>query len=111
VRANKRQEKKSGAQREAFLPLEMNASETESYLEFERISAERYFIELANNHSPAATYGELWPKVLAKHVIAKTDLNRIAASLRADGRLSFPDWTRGKRIPEDGWQVVVVKRG
>jgi len=109
VRANKRQDKKSGAQREAFLPSEMNASETESYLEFERISAERYFIELANNHTTAATYGELWPKVLAKHVIAKTDLNRIAASLRADGRLTFPDWSQGKRVPEDGWRVSVPK--
>jgi three-Cys-motif partner protein len=111
VRANKRQEKKSGAQREAFLPSEMNASETESYLEFERISAERYFIELASDHTPAATYGELWPKVLAKHVITKKDLNSMAASLRADGRLSFPDWTPRKRIPEDGWRVFVPKQG
>jgi three-Cys-motif partner protein len=111
VRANKRQVEKSGAQIEAFLPSEMKASETEAYLEFERISAERYLIDLVDKHPSAATYGELWPKVLAKHAITKTNLNRIAASLRADGRLSFPDWTRGKRIPEDGWQVVVANRG
>ena len=111
VRANKRQAKKSGAQIEAFLPSEMSASETEAYLEFERISAERYFIELINEHTPAPTYGELWPKVLAKHAITRKDLNSIAASLKTDGRLTFPDWTRGKRVPEDGWQVVVTKRG
>jgi three-Cys-motif partner protein len=110
VRANKRQAKKSGAQIEAFLPSEMNASETEAYLEFERISAERYLIDLADKHPSAATYGELWPKVLAKHAITKTNLNRIAASLRDDGRLTFPDWSQGKRVPEDGWRVSVPKR-
>jgi hypothetical protein len=87
----------------------MNASETEAYLEFERISAERYFIDLINDHTPAATYGELWPKVLAKHAITKPDLNSMAASLKADGKLCFPQWAHGKRVPEEGWRVFLPK--
>ena len=33
----------------------------------------------------------------------KADLNKIAAAFRKDGRLVFPGWEPGKRVPADVW--------
>lgn len=110
VRGSIRQAKISGAQTEAFLPSEMTSSETEAYLELEKISARNYLLDIVSKASLSSTYGDLWPKVLAKHAITKADLNSIAASFRKEGQLSFPDWQTGKRIPADGWRVVLPAR-
>lgn len=110
VRGNIRQAKTSGAQTEAFLPLEMAPSDTEAYLDLERTSAKKYFLDLVGQNLPSNTYGDLWPKVLAKHAITRVELNSIAASFRKEGRISFPDWQTGKRVPADGWRVFVPAR-
>jgi three-Cys-motif partner protein len=104
VRGNVRQAKYSGPQMDAFLPSEMTSSETEVYLASERLAAERMLLDLADA-TPPRTYGEVWPKVLAKHAVRKTDLNRIAAAFRKDGRLVFPDWEPGKRVPSNAWHL------
>ena len=103
VRGNARQAKVSGAQMEAFQPSEMTSSETEAYLAAERIAAERMLLDLARN--APLTYGDVWPRVLAKCAVTKADLNKIAARFRKDGRLIFPDWEASKRVPSDQWRL------
>ena len=105
VRAGVRQAKDSGAQLEAFLPSEMTASDTESYLAAERGAAERMLLDLARDVTVPTTYGDVWPKVLARHAVTKADLNRIAAALRKDGQLIFPDWEANKRVPSERWRL------
>ena len=103
VRGSARQTKSSGGQMEAFLPSEMAASETEAYLTAERLAAERMLLGLASKTSPLQIYGNVWPKVLARHAITKTELNKTAAAFRKEGRLIFPGWEIGKRVPADAW--------
>ena len=50
-------------------------------------------------------YEKLWPQVLARHVVRLPDVNRITARLRDEGTLLFPDWERGKRVPQPGYRV------
>jgi three-Cys-motif partner protein len=103
VRGSARQVKSAGGQMEAFLPAEMTASETEAYLNSERLAAEQMLLDLASETSPLQIYGNLWPKVLARHAVTKADLNKVAAAFRKDGRLVFPGWEPGKRVPADAW--------
>lgn len=53
-----------------------------------------------------AAWGEVWPQVLANHVIRLTDLNRIANDYRKSGLLLFPSWPPGrKKVPGDEFPV------
>ena len=108
VRGNTRQTKTSGDQMEAFSAAEMTASETEAYLASERTAAELMLLDLARRvqANRQRTYGELWPRVLAKHAVTKADLNKIAAAFKKDGRLVFPQWEVGKRAPADLWICI-----
>jgi hypothetical protein len=50
-------------------------------------------------------YERLWPQVLARHVIRKTDVNQMAARLRNEQRLMIPNWEKGKRVPQTGYRI------
>jgi hypothetical protein len=50
-------------------------------------------------------YEKLWPQVLARHVVRKPDVNTIAVHLRDEGKLLFPDWERGKRVPQASYRT------
>ena len=107
VRGTVRQAKSGGLQSEAFLFSEMTTSDTEAYLSLELAAAEHLLLELAGDALSPVLYGDVWPKVLAKHAVTKTDLNQIAAALRKDERLVFPGWVQGKRVPADGWRLYI----
>lgn len=51
------------------------------------------------------TYGEVWPPILAEHGVRKTRLGRIAAELKAEGRIRFLDWAARKQVPDDGYRI------
>lgn len=105
IRKSAQQTKASGAQMEAFRPPEMTPSETEAYLATERTNAQEMLLELASATRNARSYGDIWPRVLAKHAVTKDDLNKIAAALRKEGKLIFPEWEKTKRVPSDNWNV------
>jgi hypothetical protein len=55
---------------------------------------------------PAAIrYEMLWTEVLARHVIRRPQVNELAVKLRKAQRLEFPDWEKGKRVPQSGYRT------
>jgi len=84
---------------------EMAPNELTLFLESERHLAEKTLLELAPTKPHFASYEKLWPEVLLRHVVRLPDVNKIAAQLRADGRLLFPDWEKGKRVPQQNYRV------
>ena len=93
-------------QREIFQSLhDMGPDELADFLQRERSKAEATLVALAPVIPGAARYDEVWPKVLARHVVRRTDVNQIAARLRSEHRLIFPDSEKGKRIPQPLYRI------
>jgi hypothetical protein len=93
-------------QSEMFSSLhEMDGNEAKDFLKSELEAARHTLIALTPQFPNAILYQDLWPKVLAKHVIRKTSLNQLAAQLRQEGILEFPDWEQRKRIPQPDYRV------
>jgi three-Cys-motif partner protein len=86
-------------------PEEMGPDLTQQFLRGERTAAERALIEIAPLAPASIPWDQLWPQVLALNAVRRTELNNIAAKLRRDGRLLFPDWEVGKRVPQAGYRV------
>lgn len=96
----------STGQRELFLSLhDMAPNEVTSFLENENKEAERALLELTPQKPASIRYESLWPQVLARHVVRRTDINRTAAKLRRDGRLLFLDWEKGKQVPQPSYRT------
>lgn len=71
----------------------------------ERKAAEKTFLELTPYAPEFTKYELVWPLVLAKHVDRLPDVNQIAAQLRKEQRIVFPDWEPGKRVPQPGYKL------
>jgi three-Cys-motif partner protein len=98
-------EEKSG-QTEMFASLhEMSENEADSFLKSELRKAREALIVLAPDSSAPILYKDLWPQILAKHVVRLTTLNQIAAQLRKEDVLNFPDWEPRRRIPQANYRV------
>jgi three-Cys-motif partner protein len=96
----------STGQREIFQSLhDMGPDDITAYLKAECEAAEKTLLNLAPAAPDAIIYEQLWPQVLARHVVRKPDVNRIAAALRADAKLLFPDWEPGKRVPQPHYRT------
>ncbi len=106
VRTSMRKAKTHGEQSELFGQVEMGKTETEMYLEAERRKADALLLALAPAYPDRATYGDVWPRVLARHAVTKPELNKIAAKHRKEGRLYFPDWLPGKKVPSDDGRIA-----
>jgi three-Cys-motif partner protein len=85
---------------------ELAHQDISDFLAAESLAARSMLLELAKAGSGSATYGEIWPRVLEKHVLTKPDLNAIAGELRKSGALAFPGWQPRKRVPEDSYVMV-----
>jgi three-Cys-motif partner protein len=93
-------------QREIFESLhDMAPNELETLLAGAKVAAEKTVIDLTPVSPGSAVYGDIWPRVLAKHVVRRPDVNQIAVSLRKANRLSFLDWESGKRVPQDPYRM------
>jgi three-Cys-motif partner protein len=104
-------EARSG-QAEIFQSLhDMGPNDLTAFVQAERTAAERTLLGLTPEEPGAIQYEKLWPQVLARHVVRKTDVNQIAARLRAEGKLSIPDWERGKRVPQPMYRIQRPKTG
>jgi three-Cys-motif partner protein len=103
-------EQKSG-QSELFGSLhEMSENEATSFLEAERTGARRTLLALAPERSMPIMYKDLWPQVLARHVVRRVDLNKIASELKKEGSLVFPGWEARKRVPQSDYLVYRTSR-
>jgi len=83
----------------------MAPDEMGSFLQDQRIEAEKTLLELAPNSPHFLTYEKLRAQVLARHVVRRPDVNKIAARLRHEKRLLFPDWEKQKRVPQPGYRT------
>lgn len=86
---------------------EMAPDANKAFLNEEMGAAQHLLVDLAPISGPGISWGELWPKILAKHVIRLTDLNKIANEQRKSGRLHFPSWSsERKSVPDDDYPVL-----
>ncbi|MGY4412759.1 vacuolar-type H+-ATPase subunit H [Bradyrhizobium sp. LB7.1] len=102
-------EEKTG-QGEMFASLrEMAGNEADEFLKSQEKSARDALIALAPDRSAPVLYKDLWPKILSKHVVRLTRLNRIAAQLRKDDILEFPDWEPRRQVPQPNYRIFAKK--
>jgi three-Cys-motif partner protein len=78
----------------------MGPDELKAFLENERRNAEATLLALTPKQPHSIAYERLWPLVLSRNVVRLPDVNKIAASLRGKKELLFPDWEKGKRVPQ-----------
>jgi hypothetical protein len=83
----------------------MGPDDLTAFLKIEHDAAARALLNLTPNEPDGIRYQNLWPQVLARHIVRRTDVNRIAAQLRKEGRLLFPDWEKGKRVPQPHYRA------
>jgi hypothetical protein len=93
-------EHKSG-QSELFSSFnEMSGNEAQDFLDAESANARELLLTLAPDEKAPIKYKNLWPQVLARHVVRRPTVNQIAADLRKQGLLVFPGWEAKKRVPQ-----------
>ena len=92
-------------QAEAFLFTEMAPDITGAFLARQAETARQLLLDLTPPTPQTITYGQVWPQVLSRHAIRKADLNSMAAAMRKDGKLLFPEWPAGKRVPGDDFRM------
>jgi hypothetical protein len=96
----------SSGQGEFFESLhDMGPDETVAFLDDERRLAEKALLALTPKQPASLPYDKLWPQVLARHVVRKPDVNAIAARMRDSRKLLFPDWEKGKRVPQPHYRA------
>jgi three-Cys-motif partner protein len=96
----------SSGQTELFQSLhDMGPNELSMFLAGEEKAAEGTLLELTPAKPGSILYEKLWPRVLARHVVRLPDVNKIAARLRSKGTLLFPDWEKGKRVPQPSYRT------
>jgi len=74
-------------------------------LSSEREQAQSTLLDFAPKAPRYVRYDQLWPLVLARQLVRRPDVNSIATRLRAEGKLSFPDWEKSKRVPQAHYRV------
>jgi hypothetical protein len=84
---------------------DMGPDELITFLRSQREKAEQTFLELTPEIPGSILYESLWPQVLARHIVRLPDVNQIGACLRGERRLLFPDWEKGKRVPQPSYRV------
>ena len=98
-------ERRTG-QSELFETLhEMSGNEASTFLDAELVNARKTLVALAPDRSgPTLLYKDLWPQILARHVVRKTSVNKLAARLRKEGIVEFPSWEPRKQVPQPDYR-------
>ncbi len=84
---------------------DMASDELTSFLRNELNDAESTLLKLVPDSPHYIQFQNLWAQVLAAHVVRKTDVNNIAARMRKENRLLFPDWEARRRVPQPSYQT------
>jgi three-Cys-motif partner protein len=96
----------SSGQGEMFESLHDMAPDTlKSFLENERLAAQDTLLEIVPAAPNFIPYVKAWAQVLARHIVRRPDVNSIAARLYREKRLAFPEWEKGKRVPQDRYRT------
>jgi three-Cys-motif partner protein len=96
----------SSGQGEFFDSLhDMGPDELTAFLEDQKRKAEKTLLALTPKQPASIPYETLWPQVLSRHVVRRPDVNAIAVRLRERGELLFPDWAKGKRVPQAHYRI------
>jgi hypothetical protein len=86
---------------------DMAPDKLESFLRDQCIEAEKTLLELAPKSPHFIDYEKLRAQVLARQVVRVSSVNKIAARLCHEKRLRFPDWERGKRVPQRSYRTQI----
>jgi three-Cys-motif partner protein len=101
----KHKEEKTG-QGEIFQSLhDMGPDQITAFLDDERHAAEDALIELTPKEPNSIRYEKLWPLVLSRHIVRRTDVNQAAGRLYREGKLKIPDWGKGKLVPQPVYRI------
>jgi three-Cys-motif partner protein len=84
---------------------DMAPDKLEEFLDQERAAAEKRLLELAPSKPHFLTYEKLRAQVLARHVVRSPDVNSMGAALHKQRRLLFPDWEKGRKVPQPGYRT------
>jgi three-Cys-motif partner protein len=97
-------------QAEIFQSLhDMGPDDLTTFQVSERNAAAQTLLKLAPEPPDSIRYDKLWPQVLARHVVRRTDVNQMAARLRRDEKLLIPDWEKGKQVPQPHYRIQRAK--
>jgi hypothetical protein len=84
----------------------MGPDDLTAFQDAERRSAEQTLLNLTPiQPATAIQYEKLWPQVLARHVVRKTDVNQIAGRLYREAKLLIPDWEKRKQVPQPTYYI------
>jgi three-Cys-motif partner protein len=89
--------------------VQMAPSEIEAYLEAERTAAQATVLQLTPASPASVSYGDIWPRVLARHAVTKAELNKMMGKLRKDGSLIFHEWAPRKQVPDDHYRTSLAR--
>lgn len=93
-------------QNELFGSLrDMTPDPTADFFDGERRAAGEVLLNLVPNAPDTVRWIEVWPKVLARAIVTRAQVNALAADLRKSGALTFPDWEARKRVPDDSYRL------
>ncbi len=86
---------------------DMAPDPNQTFLAAEYQKAREMLLEIVPPSGEGMIWSAVWPKVLARHVVRKTDLNRAANEYRKDGNLVFSTWSGARKsVPEDDYLVL-----
>lgn len=88
-----------------FEGVQTGPSEIEAFLAEERQAAREALIAMVPPSPQTVLYKDVWPTILARHAVRRTDMNQMAGELRKADLLHFPDWQPGKRVPADTYRI------
>lgn len=96
----------SSRQNELFGSLsDMTPDPTSDFLQGEHRVAGEVLLNMVPTAPNVVRWAEVWPQVLARTIITRTQVNALAADLRKSGDLTFPDWESRKRVPDDSYRL------
>lgn len=84
---------------------EMAPDESATYFQENARGAELAFLQSIPDAPAMIVYGDLWPEILAKYAIRRTELNALASRLWKDGIILIPQMSGRKRVPDDSYQL------
>lgn len=85
---------------------EMGEASHLKFVKQEKSRASELLLDLVQQ-AEGQRWKDLWPRILADCAVKRSDLNLAAKKLKDEGHLSFPQWEKSKRVPDDSYRVFM----
>jgi three-Cys-motif partner protein len=96
----------TSGQAEIFQSLhDMAPDDLSAFREAQRHAAAQTLLKLTPEEPNGILYRDLWPLILARHVVRKVEVNKIAAQLRHERKLLIPNWEKNRQVPQSLYQL------